>query len=290
MEDDRGEFFSALRGDEHAKHRCLGFLSKKGGVRFAGCVRGALDFEPTSDAAVLDMIRRQWLIRREPPRPPKKMRPDADGRERSRVADIMDVLESLREQAWNDGFFYLDVGSAEGRITEAVAEVLGLRKRQAVAVDLSCCRHAGPAQFTFIRADASRLPFLDKTFGLVTMFMSAHHFNDPGAAFAEAFRVSKPGALLLIREHGHGDPSSSLYYDFVHAFYATIAGNETGVRAFAENYAALARQGKRYAYYRPPEEWCALAAAAGFVVHLEPRMPIYRDMFDSIYFVLRRPE
>lgn len=291
MAGDYDGLFFALRADEHAMSRCLGFLTKKGGVRFAGCVHRALASEPSSDAVALDMIRRQWLIRRQPL--PKKSRPSRlsplGGREHSRVADVMDVLESLLVPASKVDFFYLDIGSAEGRITEAVAEVLRLTKAQTVAVDLSDCRHPG-ASFTFVQADGSSLPFPDEMFGLITMFMSAHHFDDARAVFAEAFRVSRPGALLLIREHGRGDPSSSLYYDFVHAFYATVVGKEVEAPMFAENYATLARQGRRYACYRAPEEWCALAAAAGFVMHLGPREPAHRDMFDSTYCILRRPD
>lgn len=48
------------------------------------------------------------------------------------------------------------------------------------------------------RADAAALPFPDRSFDLVTCRLAAHHFPDPAAFVAAAWRVLKPGGVFAI--------------------------------------------------------------------------------------------
>ncbi len=50
----------------------------------------------------------------------------------------------------------------------------------------------------FVCGDATKLPFQDESFDAITMFDLLEHVTDDGQAIAEAFRVLRPGAYLLL--------------------------------------------------------------------------------------------
>ena len=136
-------------------------------------------------------------------------------------------------------------------------------------------------RFDFRVTDGTSLPFPSEGFDLISMFMSAHHFEDAERVFAEAGRVARPGALLLLREHGRDDAAAVLYYDFVHAFYETVNRDEKTPEQWAADYAAGARP-----QYRTPAAWKALAAGAGFAF-VSQTGPA-DDAFDTTLMVFRR--
>src|SRR6185503_13453147 len=104
--------------------------------------------------------------------------------------DFEDYLAPEAKLASASTYMYLDVGAAEGDITAALARRLRLPRERACAVDV---RPAAPRpEFTFALTDGQRLPWDGATFELLTMFMSAHHFADAPAMFAEAARVARP--------------------------------------------------------------------------------------------------
>ena len=141
------------------------------------------------------------------------------------------------------------------------------------------------AAVTFTRSGPTELPYPDDTFDLITMFMSAHHFTDASAMFKEAHRVSKSGALLLLREHDCRSEAAQLYYDAVHAFYACVFGEEASPEQFTEQYSAGG-----FAVYRGQNPWIELAREHGFEMHCDakPHGPIVNgaysnDRHDSFY-------
>ena len=56
------------------------------------------------------------------------------------------------------------------------------------------------------RARAEDLPFPDMSFDLVTCRLAAHHFDNPRAFVAEAYRVLMPGGVLALVDNISPDP------------------------------------------------------------------------------------
>ncbi len=201
------------------------------------------------------------------------------GREKSRVEDSEAEIDLFRSLV-TPGFKFLDVGSSEGKITGAIASALGLAKSQANACDI-VEPSAKDDRFTFVRNTATKLPFDDTSFDVITMFMSAHHFLDAGAMLDECKRVARPGAFVLIREHNCGSPVAGAFYDIAHALYACVLGSEATPEEFLAQYEL-----GTYARYRSQTEWIKLFAAHGFVVSdkIAPHASRFGvDSFDSFY-------
>lgn len=69
---------------------------------------------------------------------------------------------------------------------------------------------AGVENISFVEAEASRLPFEDASFDLVTSRTAFHHFPEPRQALAEVVRVLKPGGRFVIEDvFGPEDPALS---------------------------------------------------------------------------------
>ena len=106
------------------------------------------------------------------------------------------------------------------------------------------------------RAKAEDLPFPDMSFDLVTCRLAAHHFDNPRAFVAEAFRVLMPGGVLAIVDN--------------------ISPDEPILPELADGEARrqLARAYNEYEKLRDPShgrclglaEWTALLGDAGFAV------------------------
>ena len=64
--------------------------------------------------------------------------------------------------------------------------------------------------------DAHKLPFPEKSFDLVTLFMVLEHLEDPTKAISEIARVLKPKGLLLLTtvQYWHTHPCPKDYYRF----------------------------------------------------------------------------
>ena len=229
------------------------------------------------DVHVLNELRTAWLAHHGPnPRIDSDFRAE---RAHSRLRTILNYLSIEDPTVAN--YKYLDVGCSEGDITGAMANQLGLAKDHAFGLDIVAPSDSKSERFTFIKIDGVHLPFEDASFELVSMFMSAHHFANPSALFAEVARVAKPGARLIMREHSMADKETSMYYDFVHAYYSAIQSEETTPEKFAEAYSS-----GKYAEYRAPAAWVQLLSTVGFscVNMTTPR----RDSFDSFQMLFIR--
>ena len=61
-------------------------------------------------------------------------------------------------------------------------------------------RHIDNPRIRFVFADAMALPFPDASFDAVTMSFGLRNVEDPKAALAELFRVTRPGGRIVICE------------------------------------------------------------------------------------------
>jgi SAM-dependent methyltransferase len=111
----------------------------------------------------------------------------------------------------------LDLGCGIGEYARAVASGLGSR---IVAVDASqpavaVARRRGDADGSvqFLAGDAQRLPFADGTFDFAYTINMVHHLKrgEQRAALAEALRVLRPGAPLVVFEINVLNPLFRLY-------------------------------------------------------------------------------
>jgi demethylmenaquinone methyltransferase / 2-methoxy-6-polyprenyl-1,4-benzoquinol methylase len=64
-------------------------------------------------------------------------------------------------------------------------------------------RHGSIPNLTFVRADATALPFADDEFDTVTMSFGLRNVSDPRTALAELLRVTKPGGRIVVCEFSH---------------------------------------------------------------------------------------
>lgn len=204
--------------------------------------------------------------------------PESKGRTESRLHDIEKFIAPYRAQ---ENVNYLDVGTSEGAITNEFVEYLHLPKERAFGIDI--IEQKSPSTlFTSKAYDGVNLPWKEEKFDIVTMFMSAHHFEKPDELFAAVYNAMKPGAILIMREHDVRSAEMSLFLDVVHAVYAVVVNKETTAEQFAKDVV----EGK-VSHYRSLKGWMELCQKTGFVeVYGEKKT----DRFDSCYVVCKKPQ
>ena len=125
----------------------------------------------------------------------------------------------------------LDVATGTGHTALAlaphVAHVTGLDLTSEMLEQARQLAEArGVTNVDWVLGDAQELPFADGSFDIWTARAAPHHFSDLGRAIREAFRILRPGGVLVIidgsgpveaRDHLHQvemlrDPSHRLMY------------------------------------------------------------------------------
>lgn len=93
----------------------------------------------------------------------------------------------------------LDAACGPGIVTAA----LSARGMRAVGIDLTAemIAEARAAEAgSFVRGDAARLPFGDRTFDAVVSRNALHHMTEPGVVLREMVRVLRPGGRLVVED------------------------------------------------------------------------------------------
>jgi len=181
-------------------------------------------------------------------------------RSKSRVNDIKHILDLLPNRC-----VFLDIGCGEGSITKSITKYLGLPKCCAHAVDI--VPQNSSELYTFSTTNGKALDYESNTFDVVTIFMAAHHFEYPIHMFREIYRVIKPGAMLIIREHDIIYQEQHVFIDLAHVVYAKIINNEGSIGPL---------------WYRTAKDWSSLITSVGFI---EKERKKQYDIFQSYYAV-----
>lgn len=111
----------------------------------------------------------------------------------------------------------LDVGTGPGWV--AIHAASGRAEVDAVGIDT--CPHMlefaeqnrrGRLNVTFRQMDATRIVYPERTFDAAVSVQSAHHWADPGAIFAEVYRVLADGGVFYVYE---ADPDADVPADWI---------------------------------------------------------------------------
>ena len=154
---------------------------------------------------------------------------------------------------------YLDFGCSTGDFTESIGSALGLEMSDTHGIDI--VQYETDKKFTFSKIVDDKISHDDDKFDLVTAFMVFHHIKDEtlDIMFDELFRVTKPGGILIIREHNVESRESeemTVILDFMHDMYDDVLQSETSWKD----------TDKYYAKYKSMNKWDELLTAKGFSV------------------------
>ena len=108
----------------------------------------------------------------------------------ARANYYLQTMCDLEVEGWG-----LDIGCGDGLVTSQIAIKYGI---EMVGIDLA--KHHG-YKGTFLQADATRLPFRDGTFSLITCFSLIEHIREERRAelYRQVYRVLHRGGHLIIQ-------------------------------------------------------------------------------------------
>jgi demethylmenaquinone methyltransferase/2-methoxy-6-polyprenyl-1,4-benzoquinol methylase len=109
---------------------------------------------------------------------------------------------ALRSAGLKRGMTVVDVGTGTGLLARAAAQIIG-DGAQVTGVDPSpgMLEHAKvPAGVRLLSGSAERIPVADSCADFLCMGYALRHLNDLSTAFAEFYRVVRPGGRLCVLE------------------------------------------------------------------------------------------
>lgn len=125
----------------------------------------------------------------------------------------------------------LDVGCGTGALAQLVLEALPDCKLEGVDLSsamLDRARQRLGDRVALHEADSEHLPFADETFDVVYCNDSFHHYPDPRRAAFEAWRVLRPGGVLVVGDCWLPAPARAMMNAFM------PYGGEGDVRIYSE--------------------------------------------------------
>jgi ubiquinone/menaquinone biosynthesis C-methylase UbiE len=217
--------------------------------------------------------------------------PEAPDYGKGDVARTRDVGEQMLQTLTGEGYTvefptisdrptsFIDVGCGIGETTSALAKYWDLSPDRAVGLDIFQ-PPSTPGNILFEQMQADELPahILPMSQDLAIVSMVLHHSPNPESLVSQIFKVLKPGAYLVVREHD-ATPELTNFLDSVHVFYEQVFPDEP---IFVPN----AKQ------YKQLEEWQSIIENHGFdtlKIDYKPYPENPNNTSNNLTFVFQKP-
>ena len=110
-------------------------------------------------------------------------------------------------------------------------------------------------KFQFQYYDGQKLPYMNNSFDLMTIYMVMHHIPHIQSFLKELFRVLKNGGYLLIREHDCNPEDMRMFLDIQHGLYALVLFPIVETPDFCTTFQT---------YYKSRTQWREMLCDIGF--------------------------
>lgn len=158
-------------------------------------------------------------------------------RAKKRIKDFEIILNKINRHSFSR---YIDLGSDDCVITNAIANYLQIDKDNCFATDIvDKCKEEEVTFIKLIPFKHSKLFVEDnlETFDLITAFQSMHHTEDINFRLKELTSLCENDAIFIIREHDAMDNTLKMFIDIEHLIYEVII-DEIDIDTFINSYYA----------------------------------------------------
>ena len=123
---------------------------------------------------------------------------------------------------------YLDYGCGDGNITKHFSKLISATETHCVEVTDNESVGANDIKYAKIDIDATKLPYPNDTFDVITAQMALHHVKNLSEICSELNRIAAPDALLVIKEHDCWNSLDAMLVDVEHAMYMSDTDTDYG--------------------------------------------------------------
>lgn len=128
---------------------------------------------------------------------------------------------------------YLDIGCGDGGKTSMFGKSLGFNNKNIYGTDIEewgsyLKNRSLPFDFKFILKNGE-LDYKDKSFNVVTSFLTLHHIEKLDLILNEIYRILKKDGIFVIIEHDALDYLDNLLIDAQHTFFSYYYHNNKNI-------------------------------------------------------------
>ena len=118
---------------------------------------------------------------------------------------------------------YLDIGCGDGKKTDIFASAFDIAKKNINGTDINTWGpYSNDKKFSFKFKEIinGKLDYNDKTFDIITIFLTLHHIENIDLMLNEIYRILKKNGTLIIIEHDSINYLDNLIIEIQHTFFA----------------------------------------------------------------------